>query len=87
MISHNITIKNASGLHARPAVNFVSNAKQFQSDIRVGVGDRTLNGKSIVSVLSAGITANSEITLNIDGADEQAALAALIEAIESGLGE
>lgn len=87
MISHNITIKNASGLHARPAVNFVSTAKQFQSDIRVGVGDRTVNGKSIVSVLSAGITANSEITLNIDGADEQAALAALIEAIESGLGE
>ena len=67
MISQTVVIKNASGLHARPAVNFVSTAKQFKSNVRVHSGTRAVNGKSIVAVLSAGMTANSEIRLEIDG--------------------
>ena len=74
MISQTVVIKNASGLHARPAVNFVSTAKQFKSNVRVHSGTRAVNGKSIVAVLSAGITANSEIRLEIDGEDEAAAI-------------
>lgn len=87
MISQTVVIKNASGLHARPAVNFVSTAKQFKSNVRVHSGTRAVNGKSIVAVLSAGITPNSEIRLEIDGEDEAAAMQTILEAIESGLGE
>lgn len=87
MIAQSITIRNASGLHARPAANFITNAKQFKSDIRIRKGDRLINGKSIVAILSAGITVNSQITLEVSGEDETEALASLIAAIESGLGE
>lgn len=87
MIAQSITIQNASGLHARPAANFITNAKQFKSDIRIRKGDRLINGKSIVAILSAGITVNSQITLEVSGEDETEALASLIAAIESGLGE
>lgn len=83
----NIVIQNPTGLHARPAKIFVNTAKQFQSDIRVQHGAKKANAKSLISMLTLGVEAGTEISILVDGSDEEAALMALETAVSSGLGE
>jgi phosphocarrier protein HPr len=87
MIKKELVVINETGLHARPAAQFVKAAGQFQASIAIFVGDRKINAKSILSVLSGGITKGTKITLEIDGPDEQAAEVTLTNLIESGFGE
>lgn len=82
-----IVIDNPTGLHARPAKVFVKLAKTFESDISVEKDGRRVNAKSMVSMLTLGVKCGTEIKISAEGADEQAAIDALREAIESGLGE
>ncbi|MBT3984076.1 MAG: HPr family phosphocarrier protein [Bacteriovoracaceae bacterium] len=72
-----IEIKNETGLHARPAALFVREATKFNSDITIAAGGKKGNAKSVMSVMSMGITKNTEITLTATGDDEQNALEAL----------
>jgi len=87
MVRETVVINNASGLHARPASNFVATAKKYESKFTVRKGDMEFNGKSIVKVLTAGIVAGTEVELEFDGPDEEAAMAEMLAAIEAGLGE
>lgn len=87
MITKQVVITNASGLHARPASVFVSEAKKFSSRLTIVKGGTPINGKSIIAVLGAGITCGTEIELQFDGDDEAAAAEALCQSIASGLGE
>jgi phosphocarrier protein FPr len=82
-----LTVRNPTGLHARPATTFVSLAKEFQADVRVRQGDKVVNGKSLASLLKLGAEGGSVIRVMAQGTDEAAALQALKEAVESGLGE
>jgi len=82
-----LIIRNQTGLHARPARVFVDIAKQFQSTIRIGHGQKLVNAKSLISVLTLGVTSGQRISIDVDGADEAAAIAALEAAVWSGLGE
>ena len=82
-----VVVDLVHGLHARPATEFVELAKGFTSDIRVRLGDRVANGKSLASLLSVGAGSGAAITLLARGDDQDAALTALREAIEGGLGE
>jgi phosphoenolpyruvate-protein phosphotransferase len=82
-----LTVRNATGLHARPATTFVSLAKEFQADVRVRQGDKVVNGKSLASLLKLGAEGGSVIRVMAQGPDEAAALQALKESVESGLGE
>ena len=82
-----LTILNPTGLHARPATTFASLAKEFASEVRVRHGDKVANGKSMASLLQLGLENNSVIRVMAKGPDEAAALQALKEAVESGLGE
>src|SRR5215212_2441211 len=82
-----LIIRNRTGLHARPARVFVDIAKQFQSNIRIGHGQKLVNAKSLISVLTLGVTSGQQISIDVDGADEAAAIAALEAAVWSGLGE
>ena len=82
-----ITIHNATGLHARPATVFAGLAKGFQAEVRVRQGDKIVNGKSLASLLKLGAEAGSTIRVMAQGNDEDAALKALQAGIESGLGE
>ena len=77
MTSCTVTVSNPLGLHARAAARFVHAASAFASRIRVGRGDREMDGKSIMGLLLLGASQGSVITLSADGPDEQAALAAL----------
>ena len=87
MIQNNITVVNKSGLHARPASNLVKAASKFKAKININKSEKNYDAKSILGILSAGISCGTEITLVCDGEDEAEALKSLTELIESGLGE
>lgn len=82
-----IAVDNEVGLHARPASQFVERAMRFQSEIHVVSEDGTANAKSIIKILSLGITKGTEITLIANGPDEKEALAELCDLIEGRFGE
>ncbi len=82
-----IVIHNRTGLHARPAKVLVNLAKQFKSDIRLQYGEKKANAKSMVSVLTLGAVSGSEITVQVEGEDEEKAIAELETAILAGLGD
>jgi phosphocarrier protein len=87
MISREVEITNASGLHARPATFFIHKALSFTSSIWVEKGDRKVNAKSLLGVLSLGIAKGMTITLIADGQDEAQAIDGLVELINSGFSE
>ena len=87
MITRNVTIQNSIGLHARPATFFIQKANSFKSSIWVEKGDRRVNAKSLLGVLSLGIAKDMEITLIADGEDEGAALDGLSDLINTGFAE
>ena len=84
MISRDITISNSSGLHARPATFFVQKANQYACSITVENGDRKVNAKSLLGVLSLGIAQGMTVTLTADGTGEEEALKGMIELINGG---
>ncbi len=87
MISRNITIQNSVGLHARPATFFIQKANSYRSTIWVELGDRRVNAKSLLGVLSLGITSGTTITLIADGIDEVEALNGIEELVTSGFSD
>lgn len=90
MPSIELTIRNPSGLHARPAALFVESAARFASRITVENLDRAsrpVDAKSVLLLLTAGVVAGHRIRLTAEGPDAEEALATLREAVESGLGE
>jgi len=66
-----VIVRNAQGLHARPAAMFVQIASRYNSDVTVQKGDEKVNGKSIMGILTLGVQGGTAITLNIDGDDAQ----------------
>lgn len=87
MVSQKVTVKNAIGLHLRPAGNLCKEAMKFKSLITFRFQDSTANAKSVLSVLGACVKCQDEIELICEGEDEEIALKTLVEAIENGLGE
>lgn len=81
------TIVNALGLHARAAAQLVQAANRFQSEVQVAKDGASVNGKSIMGVLTLAAAKGSRITVSCDGPDADAALAALGGLIEGGFGE
>ena len=64
-----LIIRNRTGLHARPARVFVDIAKQFQSTIRIGHGQKLVNAKSLISVLTLGVASGQQISIDVDGTE------------------
>lgn len=87
MISQKITVKNAAGLHARPATLLVKKASKYQSDITIVKNDQEGNAKSILGVMAMASKKGDEIEIRVDGSDEKEALAAIITLFESNFGE
>ena len=83
MIEKTVLIKNQTGLHARPASKFVQEASRYQSDITITKANRTVNAKSIISVLSLGANQGAEIKICISGEDESLAMAGLVSFLET----
>jgi phosphotransferase system HPr (HPr) family protein len=87
MHSQKVVVVNKSGLHARPASLFVQTASKFKSNITVTKGEKTVSSKSLISILSLGISKDTEITLTANGEDEVEAINKIVELINSKFGE
>ena len=87
MIKTQIKIINKLGLHSLASAKFVSTAARFQSHIDVTKDSQTVNGKSIMGVMMLAANKGSELTLEIDGPDEEAMNEALIQLINNYFGE
>jgi len=74
MIQKNFTITTEAGLHARPSTVLVSSASSFKSDIFIEYNNKKVNFKSIMGVMSLGVSHNSVVTISADGVDETEAL-------------
>ena len=83
MFVKDVTVQNQVGLHARPATFFIQKANEFKSSIWVEKEERRVNAKSLLGVLSLGISQGSAITIIADGADEAEAVAGLAALVES----
>ena len=86
-MTRTVTVVNQLGLHARAAAKFVHLAARFESHIRVAKGSRTMDGKSIMGILLLAAARGSSLTISADGADEQDAIEALAQLVDSGFGE
>ncbi|MGE3520644.1 MAG: HPr family phosphocarrier protein [Vicinamibacterales bacterium] len=87
MMVRDVTVVNRLGMHARAAAKFVHLAGRFQSKILVTRQGREMDGKSIMGLLLLAAARGTTVTIAADGADEQAAVDALAELVETGFGE
>ncbi|MCI2062070.1 MAG: HPr family phosphocarrier protein [Eubacteriaceae bacterium] len=83
MVSKEFTIKNKVGLHARPASLFVKKAKEYSSNISISAKGEEVDGKSMLSVLTLGAAKGTLIVIKADGDDEEEAVDALINTLNS----
>ena len=77
MAEKTFVISLESGLHARPATVLVNTASKFGSDINLTCDGKTINLKSIMGIMSLGITKGDSIVINATGDDAEAALEAI----------
>lgn len=82
-----ITVSNAQGLHARPASLLVKGASKFQSNIKLSKGDKSVDAKSIISVLSLSVGFEDQIEISADGIDASEAVEAISKMFEEKFGE
>ena len=87
MFVREVMVKNQVGLHARPATFFIQKANEFKSSIWIEKEERRVNAKSLLGILSLGIVGGTTVKVIADGADEKAAVDALIELVDSGFSE
>ena len=77
MFSKEVIVRCESGLHNRQATYFVQKANEFESSIWVESGNRKMNAKSLLGIMSLSIVTGANVTLSAQGVDEEAAVAAL----------
>jgi phosphocarrier protein HPr len=87
MIKTSIKISNKLGLHARASAKLTKLAATFSSDVHLSRNGRRVNAKSIMGVMMLAAGLGVEVEIETDGADEQAAMAALRELIDGKFGE
>ena len=77
MVKKEIVVKCESGLHNRQATYFVQKANEFESNIWLESGNRKMNAKSLLGIMSLGIVTGSTVILSALGPDAEAAVNAL----------
>ena len=87
MFVKDVMVQNQVGLHARPATFFIQKANEFKSSIWIEKEESRVNAKSLLGILSLGIVGGTQIRIIADGADEQEAVTALTELVDSGFAE
>lgn len=78
MVEQSTKVRLKTGLQARPAAQFVQIANRFQAEITLVRGDKKVNAKSIMGVMSLAVAPGSDVTIRADGYDEREAVDALI---------
>jgi phosphotransferase system HPr (HPr) family protein len=87
MIRHQIVIQNKLGLHTRAAAKLVDTAKHYASRIELMYGDRIVDCKSIMGVITLGAQKDNIVDLMVSGEDEDEALEAINKLVNAKFGE
>jgi phosphocarrier protein HPr len=87
MVEREVTIRNRTGLHTRPAATLVKTAARFQADFFIQKDAFEINGKSIIGVMTLAAEQGSTLRLRFDGPDEEQAAAAVVDLFERGFDE
>ena len=82
-----VTVENRQGIHMRPATALINLANQYEAAIEISSPERTVNGKSIMELLTLGAAQGTPLTLRAEGNDAAEALEAIAKLIEGGFGE
>lgn len=78
MEQREVVVRLGTGLHARPAARFVQEANKYTADIYIVKGNKQVNAKSIMGVMSLAVSKGTQITITAEGPDEKEAVEALI---------
>ena len=87
MIETEITISNKLGLHARASAKLVATASKFLSKIEISHSTKTINAKSIMGVMMLAASIGTNLTLKVEGEDEEQASEAICQLINDKFGE
>ena len=87
MIEKTVKIVNKAGMHTRPASNLVKIASKYRADFFIIKNGYSINGKSIIGVMTLAAEQGSELVLRFDGEDEEKALKEHSKFFEDGFGE
>ena len=87
MFTQEVIIQNPVGLHARPATFFIQKANEYKSNIWVEKDERRVNAKSLLGVLSLGISRGTNVMILAEGSDEEMAVQNLVALISSDFSE
>ena len=82
MVSKTITIKNAEGLHARPATEIAKSATQYTATVELDVMGNKYNAKSVLNIMSAGIKNSTQVKIICNGVDEDKALEGIMQTFQ-----
>ncbi|ABR33401.1 MULTISPECIES: HPr family phosphocarrier protein [Clostridium] len=83
MIAKEVTVKNSSGLHARPATLLVKKASSFKSDVSIEYNGKKANVKSLIGVLSLAVTKDATIKVVASGDDEALAVEEIVKLVQT----
>ncbi|WP_374408567.1 phosphoenolpyruvate--protein phosphotransferase [Pelagerythrobacter sp.] len=86
-IRQDVTLRLPHGIHARPAARIAKCARDFESDIRLALGERRADARSTAALLGLGTGFGNTVTVHASGPDAKAALAAMVALLESDMGE
>lgn len=78
MISETVKVNLAADAEARPVAVLVQKASQFESKVYIQSGDKKINAKSIMGMMSLGLTQDTEVTVYAEGDDAQSAVNELV---------
>lgn len=87
MLEQDVLIINKLGLHARASAKLTQTAAQHAAEVWLSRAGRRVNGKSIMGVMMLAAAKGTTLHIEVDGPDEDAALAALVALIEDKFGE
>ena len=83
MVEKTVTVVNETGLHARPAAALVQFVKNIPGDVEIVKDGKVANAKSIFNVMSLGISKGTEVTVRVNGEDEEENLNKVVEFIQN----
>ncbi|AWK51388.1 MAG TPA: HPr family phosphocarrier protein [Clostridium sp.] len=83
MIAKEVSVKNSSGLHARPATLLVKKASSFKSDVSIEYNGKKANVKSLIGVLSLAVTKDALIKVVASGDDEALAVEEIVKLVQT----
>ena len=87
MVETKVVLMNKMGLHARPASMFIKTASKYESSVTVKGNGKEADAKSILMVMSLGLTKGTEISISAEGPDEEDCIDALKELVDNNFGE